>query len=158
MASQPPDTVPITSLPPQHLAKLRDQLANDVDELVDSHAMLGRLAARSSNAAKAVETLAESKQEQPLLLPLTSSLYVKGKVADTEKVLVNVGTDYYVEMSIEKATDYCRRKVLYLQQQQQAVQKVIQEKRNALAQVSAVLQDKVKSMQAAQAGSSSAAS
>lgn len=62
MASQPPDTVPITSLPPQHLAKLRDQLANDVDELVDSHAMLGRLAARSSNAAKAVETLAESKQ------------------------------------------------------------------------------------------------
>lgn len=36
--------------------------------------------------------------EQPLLLPLTSSLYVKGKVADTEKVLVNIGTDYYVEV------------------------------------------------------------
>eukprot|EP00878_Enallax_costatus_P004018 GHUV01004241.1.p2 GENE.GHUV01004241.1~~GHUV01004241.1.p2 ORF type:complete len:159 (+),score=48.47 GHUV01004241.1:656-1132(+) len=158
MASQPADSVPITSLPPQHLARVRDQLANDVDELADSHAMLGRLAARSCSAARAVETLAESKTEQPLLLPLTSSLYVKGKVADTEKVLVNIGTDYYVEMSIEKATDYCRRKVLYLQKQQQAVYKVVQEKRNALAQVTAVLQEKVKSLQAAQAGSSSVAS
>lgn len=36
--------------------------------------------------------------DQPVLLPLTSSLYVKGKLADTEKVLVNVGTDYFVEV------------------------------------------------------------
>lgn len=37
--------------------------------------------------------------DQPILLPLTSSVYVKGKVAETEKVLVNIGTDYYVEVS-----------------------------------------------------------
>jgi hypothetical protein len=36
--------------------------------------------------------------DQPLLLPLTSSLYVKGKVASTDTLLVNVGTDYYVEV------------------------------------------------------------
>jgi hypothetical protein len=37
--------------------------------------------------------------DQALLLPLTQSLYVKGKVAETEKVIVNIGTDYYVEVS-----------------------------------------------------------
>jgi prefoldin subunit 5 len=37
--------------------------------------------------------------DQALLLPLTQSLYVKGKVAETEKVMVNIGTDYYVEVS-----------------------------------------------------------
>jgi hypothetical protein len=37
--------------------------------------------------------------DQAVLLPLTQSLYVKGKVADTEKVMVNIGTDYYVEVS-----------------------------------------------------------
>lgn len=36
--------------------------------------------------------------DQPLLLPLTGSLYVKGKVANTEQLLVNIGTDYYVEV------------------------------------------------------------
>lgn len=67
MASQPADSVPITSLPPQHLVRVRDQLANDVDELADSHAMLGRLAARSSSATRAVEALAESKTGESLL-------------------------------------------------------------------------------------------
>jgi hypothetical protein len=38
--------------------------------------------------------------DQPLLLPLTGSLYVKGKVADTQQLLVNIGTDYYVEVSV----------------------------------------------------------
>jgi hypothetical protein len=32
-----------------------------------------------------------------ILVPLTSSLYVKGKLADREKVLVDVGTGFYVE-------------------------------------------------------------
>lgn len=32
-----------------------------------------------------------------ILVPLTSSLYVKGRLADREKVLVDVGTGFYVE-------------------------------------------------------------
>ena len=32
-----------------------------------------------------------------ILVPLTSSLYVKGTLADREKVLVDVGTGFYVE-------------------------------------------------------------
>lgn len=36
---------------------------------------------------------------QPLLLPLTSSLYVPGALAETEKVLIDIGTGYYVEVS-----------------------------------------------------------
>ena len=35
---------------------------------------------------------------QPLLLPLTQSLYVSGSVASVESVLVDVGTGYYVEV------------------------------------------------------------
>ena len=37
----------------------------------------------------------EGKDE--ILVPLTSSLYVKGRLTDREKVLVDVGTGYYVE-------------------------------------------------------------
>jgi hypothetical protein len=49
-----------------------------------------------------------------LLLPLTSSLYVRGSLEDTENVLVNVGTGYYVEvinrllvMSVQQAITKC---------------------------------------------------
>lgn len=43
--------------------------------------------------------------DQAVLLPLTQSLYVKGKVADTERVMVNIGTDYYVEVCGCRCTD-----------------------------------------------------
>lgn len=32
------------------------------------------------------------------MLPLTSSLYVSGEVSEVEKVLVDIGTGYYVEV------------------------------------------------------------
>jgi hypothetical protein len=35
--------------------------------------------------------------EAPLLIPLTSSLYVPGSLGNTDKVIVDVGTGYMVE-------------------------------------------------------------
>ncbi len=35
--------------------------------------------------------------EKPILVPLTPSLYVPGKLASTETVLVDIGTGFYVE-------------------------------------------------------------
>jgi peptidoglycan hydrolase CwlO-like protein len=51
-------------------------------------------------------------------------------------------------MSTEKATDFCRRKQQLLQREQSAVQKEVASRRNALGQVTAVLQDKVRALQA----------
>lgn len=39
----------------------------------------------------------ETDGKDEILVPLTSSLYVKGRLADREKVLVDVGTGFYVE-------------------------------------------------------------
>jgi hypothetical protein len=35
--------------------------------------------------------------EKKILIPLTSSLYVPGRIKDTENVLVDVGTGYFVD-------------------------------------------------------------
>jgi hypothetical protein len=35
--------------------------------------------------------------DKSILVPLTNSLYVPGKLADTENVIVDVGTGYYVK-------------------------------------------------------------
>lgn len=35
--------------------------------------------------------------DKPILVPLTTSLYVPGTLADTDNVIVEVGTGYYVE-------------------------------------------------------------
>ena len=35
--------------------------------------------------------------DKPILVPLTTSLYVPGTLADTSNVIVDVGTGFYVE-------------------------------------------------------------
>ena len=35
---------------------------------------------------------------QPIMLPLTSSVYVNGTLASKESVLVDIGTGYYIEV------------------------------------------------------------
>lgn len=45
------------------------------------------------------------------MVPLTPSLYVPGTVADTEKVLVDIGTGYFVEKNVSDAQALIDRKV-----------------------------------------------
>ena len=46
-----------------------------------------------------------------ILVPLTSSLYVPGTIADTNEVLVDVGTGYFVGKSVPAAEEFIERKV-----------------------------------------------
>ncbi len=38
--------------------------------------------------------------DQPMLLPLTSAVYVSGKLASHDSILLDIGTGYYAEVTI----------------------------------------------------------
>lgn len=42
-------------------------------------------------------TRADPEAGKEILIPLTSSLYVPGKLTDVENVVIDVGTGYYVK-------------------------------------------------------------
>lgn len=46
-----------------------------------------------------------------LQVPLTQSLYVPGNVVEADKMLVDVGTGYYVEKDQKKTAEFLERKV-----------------------------------------------
>ena len=46
-----------------------------------------------------------------IMVPLTPSLYVPGTIADTEKVLVDIGTGYFVEKNVADAQALIDRKI-----------------------------------------------
>ena len=77
------------------------------------------------------------------MIPLTESVYVPAKVADTGRVLVDVGTGYFVQMSADAASDFCRRKSSKLEETLKSVTAGLNEKRRALSQVEEVLAFKV---------------
>jgi len=50
------------------------------------------------------------------MVPLTDSLYAPGKVGSTDRVLLDIGTGYFVEYTPADGADYCKRKVLLLRE------------------------------------------
>ncbi|XP_075232685.1 putative prefoldin subunit 5 isoform X4 [Lycorma delicatula] len=62
------------------------------------------------------------------MVPLTGSMYVPGTIADSENVIIDVGTGYYLQKDIDGAKDYFKRKVTFVTEQMEKIQAVGMEK------------------------------
>lgn len=63
-----------------------------------------------------------------VLVPLTGSMYVPGKLTNPDKVVVDIGTGYYVEKKSKDAQDYFDRKVKFVTENMTRVQAIGSEK------------------------------
>ena len=63
-----------------------------------------------------------------VLVPLTGSMYVPGKLTNANKVVVDIGTGYYVEKPSKQAKEYFDRKVKYVTENMERVQAIGNEK------------------------------
>jgi len=104
-----------------------------------------------------MENVAEVKpgnKNTTILVPLTNSLYVPGKLSDLDNVIVDVGTGYYVKKTRAQAKKHYQSKVDYLQSNLETLQKTILEKQENLTFVVNVLQSKIQAQ--SQAGTRNA--
>ena len=65
-------------------------------------------------------------------MPLTSSLYVAGVLDPTERVLVDIGTGFFVGKTTSAAEELLMKKAMLLKQNTDSLYKVILEKRENL--------------------------
>ena len=90
------------------------------------------------------------------MVPLTSSLYVPGKLADEQHVLVDVGTGFYVEKTTDDAQKFYSGKVDELGKNIKDLENIVNNKANNLRMVEEVLRQKMLAQQqGGQAGGSS---
>ena len=61
-----------------------------------------------------IKNLEKSPEGEEILVPITSSLYVPGKLADKNKVLIDLGTGYFAEKSTKESEKFCDRKLKML--------------------------------------------
>lgn len=70
-----------------------------------------------------------------------------GIIENTEKVLVDFGTGYYVERNIPQAMDYCTRKAQLIKENIENVTNTINQKGRFVDNITIVLQRKIQQMQ-----------
>ncbi|EUC41930.1 hypothetical protein COCMIDRAFT_104840 [Bipolaris oryzae ATCC 44560] len=143
-----PGQIEITSLPVPRLQELKTQLDAELTHLSNSFQSLRTAQSKFKDCLASITTgLTASTTNKPLLVPLTSSLYVPGKLTDHEHVLVDVGTGFFVEKDIPGAKDFYERKVKDLGESLKDLEQVVQGKAQNVRMVEEVIRLKVMSAQ-----------
>jgi prefoldin alpha subunit len=95
--------------------------------------------------------ISPDSEGRAMLVPLTGSLYAPGKLVDCDKVLVDVGTGYFVEKSQKEAIAYLVEKLEKLQEREQQVHLTLMRKRESQATVVDLMQKRIAGLSTAKA-------
>lgn len=131
--------VDVTDLTPAQLNDVRQQLDEELKVLTTSYGRLVEAQGKFRSCIASCEYLAlQAKAEQtdgkaPIsLVPLTSSLYVPGRITAPSRVVVDIGTGYYVEKEVPSAIKLYQDKISFLNDRIRSLQETIQKKQDNL--------------------------
>ncbi|XP_057703270.1 prefoldin subunit 5-like [Corythoichthys intestinalis] len=139
------------------LEGLKSQLDQEIEFLTSSISQLKVVQAKFADAKDNLNSLNKSNQGKELLVPLTSSMYVPGTLNDVERVLVDVGTGYYVEKNVADSKAFFKRKLDFLTKQIEKIQPALQEKHAMKQAVIEVMNMKIQQLQQSKQTSSTKA-
>ncbi|XP_024878017.1 prefoldin subunit 5 [Temnothorax curvispinosus] len=108
----------------QQLTMFKQQLDQELGVFQDSLHTLKIAQSRFQESGSCLEKITPNTEGSEILVPLTGSMYVTGKLADANNVIVDIGTGYYAEKSVVDAKDYFKRKVEYVTEQMEKIQQV----------------------------------
>ncbi|CAE6116380.1 unnamed protein product [Arabidopsis lyrata] len=131
------------------LKALKEQADLEVNLLQDSLNNIRTATVRLDAAAAALNDLSLRPQGKKMLVPLTASLYVPGTLDEADKVLVDIGTGYFIEKTMDDGKDYCQRKIHLLKSNFDQLFEVAAKKKSVADEAGMVLQAKVKQLTAA---------
>ncbi|XP_037087014.1 prefoldin subunit 5-like isoform X2 [Pollicipes pollicipes] len=151
-------TIEIDKLNVQQLNQMRQQLDQEVGLFNDSLQQLKMAQQKFAESLDSVEQLTPEKSGKDILVPLTASMYVPGRLVDPEHVLVDVGTGYYLEKTTAGAREYFKRRIKFVTEQMEKLQTIGMEKQRLRDAIQETLEAKMHQLAAQQQAAQKAAS
>ena len=96
----------INAMNPQQLVEVQKTLEQDLQSLKQSIDGIKLAGSKFKESKVVVDNISKHDKETEVMIPLTSSLYIPGKIEDTEKVIVEVGAGYFIDVTPIKAAEY----------------------------------------------------
>ena len=136
----------------EELNQMKQQEEGRLQALSNRYAQLRAVAARLNASQNAVSELSPASEGKDVMVPLTESVYVPGKIREPNKFLVEIGTGFYVEKSSKDTTSFLDRKVKLVDINSENIAKAIQFTRQNLESVQMAMQGKMPEIRARQEG------
>ena len=93
---------------------------------------------RYQESGESLACMTPASEGKDVLVPLTGSMYVPGLLTQPAKVVVDIGTGYYVEKDSTAAQEYFNRKVKFVTENMERVQAIGNEKAKIRCSASAI--------------------
>ena len=123
--------VPIEKLTVDQLNYVGQQIEKEIKNYSQYYSSLRAVNNKYLDNKEYIKQLKEYKDKE-ILVPMTSSLYIPGKCSDVKKLTVEIGANFFVETTVEKAEKFCDRKLENLKINMDNIDKLIQEKNDQL--------------------------
>ena len=81
-------------------------------------------------------------QDKEILVPMTSSLYIPGKCSDVKRVTVEIGANFFVEITIDKDYKFCDWKLESIKKNLDKIDDLIKKKNEQMNAVNQQLIEK----------------
>lgn len=141
--------IDLMSLSFQQLNQLKAQLDQELNVFQDSLETLKVAQTKLQESGECLQKLTSETEGSAILVPLSASMYVPGKIADAEHVIVDVGTGYYVKKTIDDGKSYFKRKVDFVTEQIEKIQVMGMEKAKIREAILEVMEFKAQQVNAA---------
>ena len=152
MAAAAQNQMDVGAMSVEQLQSIRGQLEDEVQDLRRQLQALYGVKNRLFSAKTAVDQLVRPESDgKELLIPLTSSLYVPGKIVDPNKVIVELGTGYFCEKTSEGAKAIIERKITLVNSSIDAIESTLLTKSKHIDTVTEVMNYKVRMYQQSRA-------
>jgi prefoldin alpha subunit len=134
----------------EQLKQLKDQLDGDIQSLSRGWESLRGGKGRYNDSKQYLDMYKTYEDGQEVFVPLSSSLYVGGSLTGKKEVLVDVGTGYFIEQSVERAQSFFTKRSVHLTEAMDNISEALTAKKKQQNQVMEIMQAKQQAMSAAQ--------
>lgn len=138
-------SVPLNALSLEQLVGLERQTSEEIEQLVSVLEKCRSKQRETSVAIASAGFLKESCSKQ-MMIPITDSMYVKGVTGDAPRLLMNIGTGYFAEVSSDHAAKVLSDRLKNLNESTEKIVNVTREKQDMLKAVKTQMQAKKMAM------------
>lgn len=138
-----PNPIDITKLSLEQLDHLKQQHEEEIQILTDFIQQLRVAGNKYEEGEESLKQFTPERNGETILIPLTSSMYVPGKIGDADHVVVDIGTGYYLKKTIPEAKEFTKRKLEIVSEKMQQIQKVLHGKRQNYQSILLVMKHKI---------------
>ena len=151
MSNEPKgETINLSKLSIQQLDQFKTQLTQELNVLQESLSRLKMVQQSFVSSETSLDQLQPIEKNKEILVPMTGSLYVPGRLVSNDKVLIDIGTGYYIYKEIVDAKKYFEKKIQFITKQMEQLQPILQQKAIVRDDVMEILQYKLQVQMAVQ--------